>query len=160
MASYPYLKAVYPLMEADITKDDERPILQRHGLDGTRKSGCRSCHFQGGGWWWALKQTDPAFFAWVCDWEAEAASKVDGNGKARPASYRFSSKRPLAEVVERWRARHPEATVDGVLDKDYGRGKPCGAPVAPLVQLEEPLAPRLPSGSAVARRLAAQWGAR
>jgi hypothetical protein len=51
MASYPYLKAVYPLMEGGITKDDERVILQRHGLDHTRKSGCRSCRYQGVGWW-------------------------------------------------------------------------------------------------------------
>ena len=156
MASYPYLKAVYPLIEGGITKAGERPILARHGLDGTRKSGCRSCHYQGAGWWWALRETDPLFFNWVCAWEEEAASKVGKDGKARPASYRFSSKRPLAEAVERWRARRPEATVDGVLDKDYGRGKPCETPqaAAPLVQVREP---PLPRASAQAAQLRARW---
>ena len=156
MKSFPWLRPAYPLVEAGIVKEGEREILARHQLGHVRKSGCVACHYQPDSWFWALRETEPELWAEVCAWEQAANEQ---NGKK---SYRIRNARPIAEVVERWRARHPEATIDGVLDKDYGRGKPCASP-EPLVAIAEPKPkpkPAAPAGSKHARALIAQWGSK
>lgn len=127
-----FLTPRYPLIEAGITKADEAAILKRHGLNHVRKSGCMMCHYQPDAWFWALRETRPQVFAQVVAYERHAAST---NPKMR---IRHKT-RFINEVVELWRARHPDATVDAVLNKGYDRE--CERPAAKtpaLLTIEEP----------------------
>lgn len=107
----------YPLIEMDIAKTDEQPILERHGLGHIRKSGCDGCPFQPASWFFALQQTNPTRWQELLDYEAVAVAK-------NPKMF-ITGKKPLPEFVANWRAKHPDATLDAILDKSYGRG--CAA---------------------------------
>ena len=104
----------FPLVEMGITKADEQPILERHDLGHARKSGCYGCPFQPASWFWALKQTQPDRFAELVDYENEALEK-------NPKMF-VTGRKPLQQFVDNWRAKNPDATIDAVLDKEYGRG--------------------------------------
>ena len=110
-----YEQVRYPLVEMGITKDDEGAVLARHGFEGVRKSGCVMCPYQGLGWFWVLRETDPLRWAEVVAYEAAALAtnpRMWVSGR---------SKMPLPEAVERWRAQNPTATIAAVLDKAYSR---------------------------------------
>lgn len=115
-----YEQVRYPLVEMGITKDDEAAVLRRHGFEHVRKSGCVMCPYQGLGWFWALRETDPDRWAEVVAYEAAALAE---NPKMWVSS---RSKMALADAVDRWRLANPQATVDAVLDKAYSR---CKVPV-------------------------------
>jgi hypothetical protein len=119
-----YYESSYPLAEAGITKADEGPILARHGLDDTRKSGCDHCHFQPDSWFFALRETNPERFAQVVEYEATCNRVRDERGE--PNRYLRGSK-PIDQVVESWRRRNPDPTVEEILDKGYDRPG-CKAP--------------------------------
>ncbi len=117
-----YEWAVYPLLEAGITKDDEGAILQRHGFDGffdlpVLKSGCYLCPYQPVGWFWVLSEQHPDLFARVEEYEATAL--------ARNPKMHILRGMPITEAVTAWRARNPRATHEAVLRKSYDR---CIAP--------------------------------
>jgi len=107
----------HPLIEMGIAKSDEQPILERHGFGHARKSGCYGCPFQPASWFFALQQTEPTRWKELLDYEAEAL--------ARNPKMFVTGKKPLTEFVDNWRAKHPDATIDAILDKSYGRG--CAA---------------------------------
>lgn len=109
-----YERPVYPLVDMGIEKADEAAILDRHGFGDTRKSGCLMCPYQPAGWFWALRETSPARWAEVLDYEAEALAE-------NPKIGGIVGGVPVAEAVDRWRAKNPSATVDAVLEKQYGR---------------------------------------
>ena len=121
-----YYESSYPLVEAGIAKADEGPILARHGLDDTRKSGCDHCHFQPDSWFWALSVSKPERFAEVVAYEATCNKARDEKGE--PNRY-LRGKNPIDKVVASWRRRHPDATVTEVLDKGYDRPG-CSKPKA------------------------------
>jgi hypothetical protein len=121
-----YYESSYPLAEAGIAKSDEAPILERHGLNDTRKSGCDHCHFQPDSWFWALSVSKPERFAKVVAYEA-ACNKVRDERK-EPNRY-LRGKKPIDQVVASWRRRHLDATVVAVLDKGYDRPG-CSKPKA------------------------------
>ena len=50
------LTEAYPLVELGISKEDEAPILRRHGLDHIKKSGCMFCHSQPAEWYFVLAE--------------------------------------------------------------------------------------------------------
>jgi hypothetical protein len=122
----------YPLAEMGIRKSDEGPILERHGFGAVRKSGCVMCKFQPIEWYWALSMVDPAKFAEVATFEANALTTSPNlllfpkgvppsNGYAgdpRPGKDRL--RLPVAAAVAYWRELNPTATVDRVLSKAYG----------------------------------------
>lgn len=116
-----YHEPIFPLMTMNITKAGEAPILERHGLNDIRKSGCYVCPFQPMGWYWALRETDPETFARVVEYERvslERNAKVNITGaKAGGRSL------TIDELVNRWREKNPDATVQGVLDKSYDTGR-------------------------------------
>jgi hypothetical protein len=112
-----YVAEAYPLVEIGVTKADEAPILERHGFSDMLKSGCVLCPYQPVGWYWALRETDPAKWADVVEYEAAALAKN--------ARMFIAGDTPIAEAVERWRAKHPDATVEGVLAKSYERDRAC-----------------------------------
>jgi hypothetical protein len=125
-----FVMPLHPLVEMDIAKEDEAPILDRHGYGKVRKSGCKGCHWQPDSHWWALSVTEPDTFADYARMEREANEKRVEEGK----SLRYLRKGPpkshtgswgLENVVAQWRARNPDATVEDVLNKEYGRAKPC-----------------------------------
>jgi hypothetical protein len=105
----------YPLVELGVTKADEDAILIRHGLSHARKSGCAMCPFQPVGWYWALRETDPAGWAAVVAYERVALAR-------NPRMF-IVGQAPIGEAVAAWRAKHPRATVEEVLGKTYAR---CG----------------------------------
>lgn len=115
-----YVTEAFPLAELGIRKEDEAPILERHGFGEVRKSGCWMCPHQPVGWWWALREVAPDRFAAAADYEERAAARVP--------SLRIVGEVPLAEAVDAWRARNPDATVDEVLSKTYA--KQCQKPLA------------------------------
>lgn len=108
-----YATEAYPLVELGVTKADEQPILARHGFGDARKSGCFLCPFQPVGWYWALRERDPARWREVVAYEAAALAK-------NPRMFLVGDS-PIADAVEAWRARNPDATVEAVLSKDYAR---------------------------------------
>lgn len=110
-----YEQVRYPLVEMAIDKADEAAILARHGFAPVRKSGCVMCPYQGLGWFWALRETDPSRWSEVLAYEAAA---LEDNPKMFVVGH---SKLPLPEAVERWRKLNPDATLDDVLDKAYSR---------------------------------------
>lgn len=114
-----YVTEGYPLMEAGITKAEEAAILDRHGFGDVRKSGCAMCPFQPIGWFWALRESEPERWAEVVAYENEAL--------ARNARMFLTRKMPINDAVDRWRAEHPDATVDAVLSKTYERDEGCQA---------------------------------
>lgn len=135
-----YEQTFYPLAEAGITKDDEEPILQRHGFGDVKKSGCIMCKFQPIEWYWALSVTDPDRFGEVAAFEANALKTSPNlllfpkgvppsngwNGDPRPAKER--ARLPIRGAVELWRSLNPRATVEQVLSKAYGCERPTGEP--------------------------------
>lgn len=108
-----YVTEAYPLIEMGVVKAAQRPILTRHGFGAARKSGCFLCPFQPVGWYWALRETDPEGWAAVVAYEQEALAK-------NPRMF-LVGKTEISEAVDAWRARNPDATVAGVLDKEYNR---------------------------------------
>ena len=70
-----YVTEAYPLIELGVTKADEDAILRRHGLSHARKSGCAMCPFQPIGWYWALRETDPAGWEAVVEYERAALER-------------------------------------------------------------------------------------
>lgn len=109
-----YVVEAYPLVDLGIAKPDEAPTLLRWGLGSVRKSGCFLCPYQPAGWFWALSVEDPATFAAVVSYEATALAR-------NPRMHATGFKRPIPEVVARWRAENPDATVEAVLTKEYAR---------------------------------------
>lgn len=137
-----YEKTFYPLAEAGVTKDTEGPILARYGFENVHKSGCVMCKFQPIEWYWALRETDPAKFAEVVAFEANALRTSPNlllfpkgvppsngwNGDPRPAKER--ERLTLDAAVRLWRDLNPHATIDAVLSKAYKMcdGKPSPKP--------------------------------
>lgn len=122
-----YERPVYPLVEMGITKDNEAAILERHGFGDVYKSGCVMCPYQGAGWFWVLRETDPVRWLEVLAYEAVALAKNPKLGGIVGAV-------PVAEAVDRWRAKNPTATVQDVLAKSYSRCRVSKAQV-PLFAL-------------------------
>ena len=117
-----YVDERYPLVYMGITKSDEAAILERHGLNHVRKSGCHMCPYQPAGWWWALRETEPELFEESCQYERTALAR---NPRMNVSGVRRGGKKGrlvlLPELVDRWRELNPAATVDAVLDKQYSR---------------------------------------
>jgi hypothetical protein len=116
------LHEVYPLVEAGVGKPEEIRILERHGWNWIRKSGCSFCPEAGAGWFWALSQYDPAFWKMLLRSEQEMLR--------RNPLYTFLAGKPtkalgrpktLQERVDYWRQRNPTMTVNDVFDKGYSR---------------------------------------
>lgn len=97
-----------------IAKDDEPEVLERHGFGDVYKSGCIMCPYQGAGWFWVLRETEPERWAEVLAYETRALEK-------NPKLGGIVGGVPVAEAVERWRARNPSAGVEEVLSKSYSR---------------------------------------
>jgi hypothetical protein len=102
-----------------IAKADEAPILADWGLDHVLKSGCVMCPYQSASWYWALSETQPTDWAAVVAYEETALARNERMNvtgiKADGVLLR------LPELVARWRAANPEATVEAVLAKQYSR---------------------------------------
>ena len=111
-----YERPVYPLVDMGIAKDDEAEaeVLERHGFGDVYKSGCIMCPYQGAGWFWVLRETEPERWAEVLAYETRALEK-------NPKLGGIVGGVPVAEAVERWRARNPSAGVEEVLSKSYSR---------------------------------------
>jgi hypothetical protein len=93
-------------------KADEAAILERHGLNHVRKSGCYLCPFQPASWYWALSVSDPETYAEVVAYEAQALA----NNEKMHAT---AAKKSIPAMVDAWRASNPDATVEEVLAKTY-----------------------------------------
>jgi hypothetical protein len=78
----PWRRAVYPLAEMGIRKEDQGAILRnirvggrRFNLDWIKKSGCFLCHYQPEGWFWALRETRPDVFKALVAYERRGNHK-------------------------------------------------------------------------------------
>lgn len=109
-----YATEAYPLVEMGITKAEEARVLTRCDLQHALKSGCWLCPHQPLGWFWVLRETDPDTWRQVVEYETRA---MDRKGK----SHAITGSRPISEMVERWRANNPEATMADVLAKTYAK---------------------------------------
>ena len=117
-----YERPIYPLVDMGIGKADEAEVLARHGFGDVYKSGCIMCPYQGAGWFWVLRETEPERWAEVLAYEARALEK-------NPKLGGIVGGVPVAEAVERWRARNPAATAEEVLSKSYSRCRTSKAQV-------------------------------
>ena len=78
-----YKRALYPLSEMGISKDDEGKVLrdvrlngERYNLDDIKKSGCMMCHYADLGFYWVLRQTEPKTFAQIAQYQRRANEKA------------------------------------------------------------------------------------
>jgi len=101
----------YPLVEMGIDKAGEQEVLERHGFGDVMKSGCFMCKWQPASWYWALREVSPASYQRVVDYEERA--------RARNPSLTIFKGQGIDDVVEQWRQKHPRATVQEVLRKEY-----------------------------------------
>lgn len=131
-----YVEEAFPLVELGIRKVDEEPILARWHLSHVRKSGCVMCPFQPVGWYWALKQVDPATYARVLAYENRSVA-------ANPRMTVLPGGTPLDDAVTRWRLNNPDATIEAILSKRYERCKTAHAPAAAIAALPAYPAPVL-----------------
>jgi hypothetical protein len=114
-----YVEERYPLVTMGVAKPDEQAILERWGFGHVRKSGCVMCPFQPVSWYWALRETEPAEWMRIVAYEARA---LERNPKMAVTGAKAAGQPVrLPELVERWRAANPLATIDAVLDKQYSR---------------------------------------
>lgn len=109
-----YERPIYPLVDMAISKPDEAAILEAWDFNDTHKSGCVMCPYQGAGWFWVLRETEPARWAEVIEYEGTALAK-------NPKLGGIVGGVPVEVAVDRWRARNPDATVQAVLAKSYSR---------------------------------------
>jgi len=117
-----YMSEAYPLVEMGITKAGEAEVLARHDFDDVRKSGCYCCPYQPPGWYWALRETQPRTFTEVVEYERVAMARNPRmNVTGRKVGGRGGQLLTIPEVVDRWRADNPGATVPDVLAKKYSR---------------------------------------
>lgn len=117
-----YMSEAYPLVELGVSKADEDAILRRNGFGDVRKSGCYCCPYQPPGWFWALRETQPETYQRVVFYEAVAMKRNPRmNVTGRKVGGRGGRLLRIPEVVERWRAANPDATVADVLAKKYTR---------------------------------------
>lgn len=107
----------FPLVDMGIGKPQEQEHLARHGLGHVRKSGCDMCKFQPPSWWWALSVQNPDRYADIIAYEARAMAR--NPNMAVTGAKSNGHPLTLSEVVAKWRALNPGATVAGVLDKEY-----------------------------------------
>jgi len=108
-----YVTEFYPLIEMGIAKGDEQPILERHGLGWVRKSGCMMCPYQPPSWYWLLRESEPGIWKAVVEYEHIALT-------LNPRMY-LTGRKPIAEVVDDWRAKNPDLTIEEVLGEGYDR---------------------------------------
>jgi 3'-phosphoadenosine 5'-phosphosulfate sulfotransferase (PAPS reductase)/FAD synthetase len=114
-----YVTEAYPLVDMDIAKADEVPILERWSLGHVKKSGCFMCPYQPASWFWALRETEPATYERVVEYERIA---LDRNPRMAATGYkRNGDPMTIPEVVARWRENNPGAGVEEVLAKTYTR---------------------------------------
>jgi hypothetical protein len=114
-----YVTEAYPLVDMELAKDDEVPILERWHLGHVRKSGCFLCPYQPAGWFWALRETEPATYERVVEYERIA---LERNPRMAATGYKQNGEpMTIPQVVERWRANNPDAGVEEVLAKTYTR---------------------------------------
>lgn len=106
-----YHGSAFPLIDMGIRKEDETPILERHGLNHVRKSGCVCCPRQPSSWFWALSILFPETWETVRKYEAVALEK-------NPKMF-IKSTRTIDVEMERWRANNPDAETSAVLEKSY-----------------------------------------
>jgi hypothetical protein len=126
-----YVTEAYPLVELGISKDDEGPILARHGLGHIKKSGCVFCHSQPPEWYWLLWEKARRGDRWaktsldrIVEYERASMgyrnAKTGERGKAifrgspwqtkepgvrRSPQLRGDARRSLLEVIDLIRAR-------------------------------------------------------
>jgi 3'-phosphoadenosine 5'-phosphosulfate sulfotransferase (PAPS reductase)/FAD synthetase len=116
-----YVEERYPLVTMGIAKTDERAILESAGFGHVLKSGCFMCPYQPPGWFWTLRETQRETFAAVVEYEAVALAR--NPRMAATGSKRKGQLLRIPEVVDRWRAANPKATVQAVLEKSYERDR-------------------------------------
>lgn len=114
-----YVTEAYPLVDMGIAKPDEVSHLKRWQLNHVRKSGCFMCPYQPADWWWALSVREPELYERAVEYERVA---LERNPRMAATGFRVKGDPiTIPEVVERWRAANPDATVTAVLDKTYSR---------------------------------------
>jgi hypothetical protein len=114
-----YVTEAYPLVDMGISKADETPHLIRWSFGHVRKSGCFMCPYQPASWYWALSVEAPETFAAVVSYETKALARNPKMGIGFRAGRGVPMR--ITEVVRRWRENNPDATVAGVLSKEYAR---------------------------------------
>lgn len=139
-----YVTEAYPLIELGLSKRDEARVLSDCGFNDAHKSGCTICPFQPASWYWALRESDPVQWGRAVEYEARALA-------ANPRMFILGD-RPIAEIVEAWRARHPEATVPAVMAKAYSRCVRSGLQAELFAEAGPPLAQQAHPSMARARR--------
>jgi hypothetical protein len=99
-----FVTEAYPLFELGVTKADEDAILLRHGLSHARKSGCAMWPLQPVGWYCALRETDPAGWAGVVEYECVALGRnprmfVVGQAPRNPSAISSAPPGPLGHIA-------------------------------------------------------------
>lgn len=93
----------YPLIEAEITRQDCKDIIKKHGLSIPMKSGCYICPFQRVGQLRKLRQKHPELF---CRLEQLEDRNNDERQRLKKKPY-YSFKKPVRDVAEKYIQQMP-----------------------------------------------------
>ncbi len=96
-----FVRDVYPLVEAGISKRDESRILADRGWGWVHKSGCMGCHYQPTSWFWMLGKQYPDVLQELIEVEEHSEAV---RGRQGLKLLRIKGSAPLSEVVPRWGA--------------------------------------------------------
>jgi len=109
----------FPLVEANLTREDCITIIKRHGLPAPPRSCCWICSFQRREQWILLKEKHPDLFAKAVELELLCNKRRVAAGK-KPVYYRD---RPLGLFVAPKDSRGKLAGIQGQLRFDWDNGK-------------------------------------
>jgi len=112
----------YPLIEANIDREDCEEIIRRHGLPIPPKSGCYICPFQTRKQWIELKRKHPDLFCRAIKLENSCNERLVATGK-EPAYFKDI---PLETLVlpKDSRGRRAVLGAGTLIDPDFDR-PPC-----------------------------------
>jgi hypothetical protein len=133
------VRDVYPLVEAEITKEIESRILAERGWGWVHKSGCMGCHYQNAAWFYMVREKHPAMFALLVESERRSEAVRGEAGEITPLGEEVLGTRALAREATRLRIKGPDridkevadwaasttvlklAITSGVLSEDFRR---------------------------------------
>lgn len=134
-ADVAYMKNVFPLLDLSLSRADCQRLLRERGFGSTPKSACLGCPYHGNAQWRALRDTNPAEWADVVDFDAAIrAGNARANADGKPllgTAFLHRSRVPLSEAPIDHVTAHERAAAqvdlsDAIAEVELELGEPDG----------------------------------
>lgn len=118
-ADVAYMKNVFPLLDLNLSRADCQRLLRERGFGQTPKSACLGCPYHGNSQWRVLRDTNPAEWADVVEFDAAIrAGNARANADGKPllgTAFLHRSRLPLSEAPIDHVTAHERALLQGDL---------------------------------------------